>query len=317
MILSVSRRTDIPNYYSEWFLDRLKEGYLYVRNPINIHQISKITLSPEVIDCIVFWTKNPQPMLAKLHELEPYPYYFQFTLTGYGNDIEPHVPHKKEIIIPAFRTLSRKIGKERVIWRYDPIIFTDKYSPAYHVKAFAQIAKKLHGCTSKCVISFVDIYMKNIKNMKTLHSFSLPENDLRSFLKEIAFIAQNHDIKIASCAETIDLSSCKIEHNSCIDKELIEKITGCKIQAKKDKNQREACGCMESIDIGTYNTCKNGCLYCYANHSEESVSQNCSLYDVNSPLLCGRITKNDKITEKKEKSWKETQLTIWDSLLQN
>lgn len=168
--------------------------YLYVRNPINIHQISKITLSPEVIDCIVFWTKNPQPMLARLHELEPYPYYFQFTLTGYGNDIEPHVPHKKEIIIPAFRTLSRKIGKERVIWRYDPIIFTDKYSPAYHVKAFAQIAKKLHGCTSKCVISFVDIYMKNIKNMKTLHSFSLPENDLRSFLKEIAFIAQNHDI---------------------------------------------------------------------------------------------------------------------------
>ena len=317
MILSVSRRTDIPNYYSEWFLDRLKEGYLYVRNPINIHQISKITLSPEVIDCIVFWTKNPKPMLARLHELEPYPYYFQFTLTGYGNDIEPHVPHKKKIIIPAFRTLSRKIGKERVIWRYDPIIFTDKYSPAYHVKAFAQIAKKLHGCTSKCVISFVDIYMKNIKNMKTLHSFSLPENDLRSFLKEIAFIAQNHDIKIASCAETIDLSSCKIEHNSCIDKELIEKITGCKIRAKKDKNQREACGCMESIDIGTYNTCKNGCLYCYANHSEESVSQNCSLYDVNSPLLCGRITKNDKITEKKEKSWKETQLTIWDSLLQN
>lgn len=139
MILSVSRRTDIPNYYSEWFLDRLKEGYLYVRNPINIHQISKITLSPEVIDCIVFWTKNPQPMLARLHELEPYPYYFQFTLTGYGNDIEPHVPPKKEIIIPAFRTLSRKIGKERVIWRYDPIIFTDKYSPAYHVKAFAQI----------------------------------------------------------------------------------------------------------------------------------------------------------------------------------
>lgn len=317
MILSVSRRTDIPNYYSEWFLDRLKKGYLYVRNPINIHQVSKITLSPKVIDCIVFWTKNPRPMLARLHELEPYPYYFQFTLTGYGNDIEPHVPHKKEIIIPAFQTLSRKIGKERVIWRYDPIIFTDKYSPAYHVKAFAQIAEKLHGCTSKCVISFVDIYMKNIKNMKALHSFSLPENDLRSFLKEIAFIAQNHDIKIASCAETIDLSSCKIEHNSCIDKELIEKITGCKIQAKKDKNQREACGCMESIDIGTYNTCKNGCLYCYANHSEESVSQNGCLYDVNSPLLCGRITENDKITEKKEKSWKEAQLTIWDSLLQN
>ena len=312
MILSVSRRTDIPNYYSGWFLNRIKEGYLYVRNPINAHQISKIILSPEVVDCIVFWTKNPEPMFTRLDELDAYKYYFQFTLTGFGNDIEYNVPHKKKVMIPVFQKLSHKIGKDKVIWRYDPIIFTDKYNPEYHLKAFGQIAEELRGYTSKCVISFVDIYTKNRKNMKTLNSFFLTESDLTKFGKEIALIAGNQDIKVATCAETVDLSSCGIEHNCCIDKELIEKIIGCKIQADKDKNQRKECGCIESIDIGTYNTCKNGCQYCYANYSQESVSQNCKLYDPNSPLLCGRVPENDKIPERKVKSLKEKQLTIWD-----
>lgn len=312
MILSVSRRTDIPNYYSEWFLNRIKEGYVYVRNPMNAHQISKIILSPEVIDCIVFWTKNPEPMFSRLDELDNYKYYFQFTLTSYGNDIERNVPHKKKSMIPIFQKLSHKIGKEKVIWRYDPIIFTDKYNVEYHLKAFEQIAKELHGYTSKCVISLVDIYVKNKRNMKALNPFFLTGDELVSFGKEIAFIAGNHNIKVASCAETVDLSSCGIEHNCCIDKELIEKIIDCKIQADKDKNQRKECRCIESVEIGTYNTCRNGCRYCYANDSWESVSQNCELYDVNSPLLCGKISENDKITERKVKSLKEKQLTIWD-----
>lgn len=312
MILSVSRRTDIPNYYSDWFLNRIKEGYLYVRNPINAHQISKIILSPEVVDCIVFWTKNPEPLLSRLEELKAYQYYFQFTLTGFGSDIECNVPHKKKYMIPIFQKLSQKIGKEKVIWRYDPIIFTDKYTPEYHLKAFEQIANKLHGYTSKCVISFVDIYAKNQKNINALHSFSLTENELMEFGKKISLIANNNNIKVASCAETVDLSSCGIVHNCCIDKELIEQIIGCKIQAIKDKNQRKECGCVESIEIGTYNTCKNGCQYCYANYSKESVSQNCKLYDVHSPILCGEITENDKITERKVKSLKERQLNIWD-----
>lgn len=312
MILSVSRRTDIPNYYSEWFVNRIKEGYLYVRNPMNAHQVSKIILSPEVVDCIVFWTKNPEPMLSRLDELDVYKYYFQFTLTGFGNDIECNVPHKKKSMIPIFQKLSGKIGKERVIWRYDPIIFTDNYTPEYHIRAFEQIAKELNGYTSKCVISFVDIYTKNQKNMKALNSFFLSENELSTFGKEIALIAKDNGIKVATCAETVELSSCGIEHNCCIDKELIEQIIGCKIQADKDKNQRKECGCIESIEVGTYNTCKNGCQYCYANYSEESVSQNCKLYDVNSPLLCGRITEDDKITERKVKSLKEKQLAIWD-----
>ena len=163
MILSVSRRTDIPNYYSEWFLNRIKEGYLYVRNPMNPHQVSKIILSPEVVGCIVFWTKNPGQMFARLDELDAYNYYFQFTLTGFGNDIEYNVPHKKEAMIPIFQKLSNKIGKDKVIWRYGPVIFTNKYNPEYLLKAFGQIAKELYGYTSKCVISYAENYSRIVE----------------------------------------------------------------------------------------------------------------------------------------------------------
>ena len=160
MILSVSRRTDIPSFYSDWFFNRLKAGFLYVRNHMNPHHISKIDLSPELVDCIVFWTKNPEPMLSRLNELKDYSFYFQFTLTGYGTDIESNVPHKRDKMIPIFQDLSSKIGSNRMIWRYDPILFTTKYTPEYHIKAFRQIAESLNGFTNRCVISFVDIYAK-------------------------------------------------------------------------------------------------------------------------------------------------------------
>lgn len=312
MILSASRRTDIPNYYSDWFLNRIKEGYVYVRNPMNPHQISKITLSPDMVDCIVFWTKNPKPLLPRLGELNAYPFYFQFTLTGYGTDIESNVWHKKEDVIPTFQNLSCKIGAQRVIWRYDPILFTDKYTPEYHLKAFAEIADRLRGYTEKCVISFVDIYAKNQKSMNALHAYFLAERELAAFAKKLAQIAGDNHIKAASCAEKMDLSVYGIEHNCCIDKGLIEQIIGCKIDAGRDKNQREECGCVESVDVGVYNTCKNGCRYCYANHSPESVAKNCRLYDVNAPILCGRIAQDDKITERKVKSFRQKQLTVWD-----
>lgn len=305
MILSVSRRTDIPNYYSEWFYNRIKEGFLYVRNPMNPHQISKIDVSPDVVDCIVFWTKNPEPMINRLDELAAYHYYFQFTLTGYGKEIECNVPHKREKMIPVFQQLSERIGKQKVIWRYDPIIFTKTYTPEYHLRAFEQIAIALKGYTEKCVISFVDVYAKNKKSMKSINSYELDESELLQFAKNISEIAKYNGIQVGSCAEEIDLEECGIEHNCCIDKTLIERIIDCKLKIGKDKNQRQECGCMESVEVGTYNTCKNGCKYCYANYSEESVVKNCSKYDPASPILCGVVGKNDKITERKVKSLKE------------
>lgn len=312
MILSVSRRTDIPNYYSEWFFNRLKEGFLYVRNPMNFHQISEIKISPDVVDCIVFWTKNPLPMMERLDELEAYNYYFQFTLTGYGNDVERNLPNKKTSVIPIFQELSNRIGKEKVVWRYDPIFFSNRYNVQYHLKAFRSIAEALSGYTEKCVISFLDIYPKNKKNMDNLLSYDLSDSELREFAKELSNIAKENHIKIGSCAEKVDLDEYGIIHNSCIDKELIEKIIGCKLKINKDKNQRIECGCVESVEVGTYNTCKNGCVYCYANYSAKSVESNFQKYDPLSPLLCGHIEKDDKISTRKVVSLKETQISIFD-----
>ena len=305
MILSVSRRTDIPNYYSQWFYNRIKEGFVYVRNPMNAHQVSRIEITPDVVDCIVFWTKNPEPMMERLEELSAYHYYFQFTLTGYGRDMEPGIPHKREKMIPVFQALSDRIGKEKVIWRYDPIIFSQRYTPAYHLKAFEQIAMALKGFTEKCVISFVDEYAKNRKNMELLGAYEMDRYQLPEFAKKISRIAKRNGMDTGSCAESIDLAECGIKHNCCIDKELIEKTIGGRIKAGKDRNQRAECGCMESVEIGAYHTCKNGCKYCYANSSAENVARNCSKYDPTSPILCGAITENDRITQRRVRSLTE------------
>lgn len=305
MILSVSRRTDIPNYYSQWFYNRIKEGFVYVRNPMNTHQVSRIEITPDVVDCIVFWTKNPEPMMERLEELSAYHYYFQFTLTGYGRDMEPGIPHKREKMIPVFQALSDRIGKEKVIWRYDPIIFSQRYTQEYHLKAFEQIAMALKGFTEKCVISFVDEYAKNRKNMELLGAYEMDRYQLPEFAKKISQIAKRNGMDTGSCAESIDLAECGIKHNCCIDKELIEKIIGGRIKAGKDRNQRAECGCMESVEIGAYHTCKNGCKYCYANSSAENVARNCSKYDPTSPILCGAIAENDRITQRRVRSLTE------------
>lgn len=310
MILSVSRRTDIPNYYSEWFINRIKAGYLYVRNPLNFHQVSRINITPEVVDCIVFWTKNPEPMLNKLEQLKDYNYYFQFTLTGYGKDMESALPHKKDKMIPTFQRLSKTIGKEKVVWRYDPIIITEKYSEEYHLKAFHEIASSLNGYCTRVVISFIDLYAKTKKNMKDIKIIGKNPEELIDFSKKLAEIAKSNGMEIETCAELIDLSSCGIKHSSCVDKKLIEKIIGSQIKVEKDKNQRDECGCVESVEIGAYNTCLNGCKYCYANYSEERVKANRVLYDVHSPILCSEITGEDKITERAVKSIKEGQISL-------
>jgi hypothetical protein len=226
MILSVSRRTDIPNYYSEWFINRIREGYLYVRNPMNPHQISRINLSPQVVDCIVFWTKNPLPIMDRLDEFKEYPFYFQFTLTCYGKDIEPGLPEKNTRMTDIFRLLSSKTGMEKVVWRYDPILFTNKYTPEYHLKAFQEMAEALRGYTEKVVISFVDFYAKSIQNMKRIHVVTLEQSRLLKFASQLSIIAAKNGMKITSCAENMDLTSWGIESGCCIDRALIERITG-------------------------------------------------------------------------------------------
>ena len=178
MIISASRRTDIPAYYADWFYNRIREGFVCVRNPMNFHQVSRISLSPDVVDGIVFWTKNPLPLMSRLEELREYPFYFQFTLTPYGKDVEPGVPSKNDVILPAFQELSRRIGPERVIWRYDPILFTDRYTMDYHITFFSQLARRLESYTRKCIISFVDLYRNTQTNMNGLGFATLTEKEI-------------------------------------------------------------------------------------------------------------------------------------------
>lgn len=312
MILSVSRRTDIPNYYSEWFINRIKEGFLYVRNPMNAHQISKINLSPDVVDCIVFWTKNPTKMINQLDYLKEYVYYFQFTLTGYGKDIEPNIPNKRKELIKVFKELSQKIGKEKVIWRYDPILVNKKYTVEYHLRAFEEIANSLSDYTEKVVISFVDLYAKTQRNTMGLEIEKLMPDDMFSLVRRMVEIASKNKLIVETCAEEINFKDIGISHGSCIDKKLIERLLGCKIIGEKDKNQRGECRCLESVEVGTYNTCLNGCRYCYANFSDEKVKENARIYDANSPLLCGNLGPNDKITDRKVKTLKDSQISFFD-----
>lgn len=323
MILSVSRRTDIPHYYAEWFYRRIAEGFVYVRNPFHFHQIRAIDLSPEVVDCMVFWTKNPQPMMGRLHELSKYEYYFQFTLTGYGTDVECRIPHKREQMLPIFQALSRQIGSERIVWRYDPILFTPRYTPGYHLRAFEQIASALSGCTDQCVISFVDVYVKNKKNLASLGAYELKGRERFAFAKALKEIAEQYKIAVCACAEEgahgaycdagakgtdgpcsfrYDLAEAGIFPSACIDKGRIERLLGGTIQSKKEKNQRRLCNCIESIEIGAYDTCPGGCKYCYANANPLQAMQRWRSCDPGMPLLCGQVEANEQVSRQTMRS---------------
>jgi len=295
LIISASRRTDIPALYGEWFINRIKAGYVLTRNPMDPLQITKVSLLPEDVDAIVFWTKNPLPFIKYLKELQNYNYYFQFTITAYDNSIEKNLP-AKEKVIETFCHLSSIIGEKKVIWRYDPIFWIGKYDLDTHVKNFSYIAKKLKGYTNRCMISFLTEYNKCKKNINM--PFKRPEEEeIIKLAEEISPIALDNNIKLQTCAEEIDLSLYNIEKGSCIDKKLISELIQKEIFIAKDKNQRKSCNCCASIDIGAYNSCTNGCIYCYANSNFEIAKKNLSLHDANSSLLIGQITGKEIIKE--------------------
>lgn len=304
MIISISRRTDIPAFYADWFYNRLRAGYLLVRNPMNLRNVSKVRLTADVVDAFVFWTKNPLPMARRLDELAVYPYYFQFTLTGYGADIEPGVPDKRRVLLPAFKDLAARLGKKRVIWRYDPIFFSVKYTPEYHFACFEVLAAELHNSTERCVISFMDSYRNTKRNAQQLDAIELSREEVYVFAGQLARIAAKYGIKLQTCAESMDLTMFGITPSACIDKELLEDIGGFKLDVKKDANQRAECCCAASIDIGAYNTCPGGCLYCYANYNVPLVQTNIAAHNKTSPLMSGTLTPQDVVTERKMKSCK-------------
>lgn len=277
MIISASRRTDIPALFSEWFYNRIQKGYVFVRNPYNPLQVGRVSLTPDKVDGFVFWTKNAAPMLERIHELDKFKYYFQYTITPYGREIEKNIPDKNAVILPSFK----KIGIDKAIWRYDPIFINDKYTWDYHIRAFTKIAEALEGYTGKAVISFVNSYRTVDLRPLNIHPLTLEQQ--RELAQQLFEIANTHGIILSSCAENLD-----IPHSRCVD----GKMFG--VTKPKDRNQRGLCQCVESVDIGAYSTCSNGCAYCYANHYGYVQAP----LDVECDLLGSPLTGNEKIRQR-------------------
>ncbi len=310
MILSASRRTDIPAFYHEWFLNRLRAGFVHVRHPMNPRRVSMIELSPDTVDCIVFWTKDPSRMLGRLDELGEYPHYFLFTVNGYGRRVEPGVPGLEDVL-DTFRRLSDAIGPGRVVWRYDPVIVSDEFPPEYHERAFGRITRALAGKTRRCITSFVDCYKSTSRNMRAFPPHELSEEMEGDIALRLSRIAREHGIAITACAEKNDLSRFGIARGMCIDDALIERECGVRLDVGRDTHQRKECLCRESVDIGSYNTCPHGCLYCYANLDAEKARAGYASHDPASSMLVGEIENDDEIIERNVKSDKSGQAILF------
>jgi len=262
MIISASRRTDIPAMFADWFFDRIAAGEVLVANPFNPNQTRRVSLKPADVDGFVFWSKNPEPMLTRLDELQDIAYYFQFTITGYGLEVEPSVPDKT-VAVKTFQQLAARTAPGSLVWRYDPIFLSPEYTIDWHLDNFAELASELAGATDTCIISFGDVYRKNVRRIRELEFRSPDDMEIRDIAKNLSQICQHFGLMLQTCAELNDLSSFGITHARCIDHQRLSRLAGQPINFKKDKNQRPACGCAASVDIGRYNTCLLGCKYCY------------------------------------------------------
>lgn len=294
MILNISGRTDIVAFYSEWLINRLEEGFIDVRNPFNPNMVSRILL--EDVDLLFFCTKNPIPIIGKISSIKK-KVYFHITLTGYKKDIEPGLPPKKDII-KAIIKLSKLIGKENIVIRYDPILVNNKYTIDYHIKAFTKICELLDGYIEKILISFIDDYKNVRKNYNILQYRKLLEEDYKKIGTSFSNIAKNHNISIHTCAEDRNLTEYGFIKDECMSKELALKLTG-KNYKKWKARKNVPCQCVEMVDIGVYNSCKHFCKYCYANFDEIKVKDNYSKHDPNSSLLIGKLNKDDIIKVRK------------------
>jgi hypothetical protein len=293
MIISASRRTDIPAFYAEWMVQRLREGYCSVPNPFDPKQVSRISLTPEDVDAIVFWTRNPRPLMPYLDELDRrgYRYYFQFTILGYPRQIDPRSPAAANAV-EALRELGQRLGPRRMIWRYDPIVFTGITPPAFHLENFQRLAESLRGHTRRVVVSIVDMYRKIQARLKKLEGTPAAvapcsAEDLGPLMRGLAERAGENGMEIVSCAEEIDLRPFGILPGKCVDDRVIAEELGVEVPSAKDPNQRKACGCVVSRDIGMYESCLFGCQYCYATKSFDQARVNFDSHDPKSPSLLG------------------------------
>lgn len=309
MIISASRRTDIPAFYADWFMKRVRDGYFYRVNPFNSKQVSRFSLQAEYVDAICFWTKNPQPLMQHLDELDGrgLNYYFQFTLNPYDKIFEPGVPPLEERLNTMIE-LAGRIGPERVVWRYDPVILSSATPVSFHLEKGAEIAATVRSATRRLIFSFYDFYGRGKGRLSraldgsgiTLEDITAPEQCAALHLLARGFkeIADNQNLQLFTCSEEVDLGAIGIRHGACIDGDLIRELFGVKADLKRDKNQRGACNCVESADMGAYNSCRYRCSYCYANFNEGVIESNCRKHNPGSPALIGEYDGSIEIMTK-------------------
>ena len=295
MILNVSGRTDIVAFYSKWFLNRIKEGYVDVRNPFNPNLVSRIDFDD--VDLILFCTKNPIPIVDKLGDIK-IPYIFHVTITPYKDDIEPNLPSKSKII-EAVKKISTRVGIDNIYVRYDPIFISEKYNIEYHIKAFTKLCSLLKGYVKTIIVSFIDNYKNVRKNLPYLKYRSFTEEDCKLIGENFSKIAKDNNMVIQTCFEERNLTEYGFIKGECMSKELAFKLTG-KTYKKWQARKGNACNCVELVDIGVYNSCNHLCKYCYANYDESKVKENINNHDINSSLLIGHINSDDIIKPRKK-----------------
>jgi hypothetical protein len=277
-------------------MNRVRAAYCTVPNPFNQQQVSYVSLKPEDVDVLVFWTRNPRPLFPFLQELDQrgYRYYFLYTLMDNPYLLDPHCP-QTAVSLKTFCELSDRIGPSRMVWRYDPIVLSSLTDAAFHQATFERIARALRGFTCRSVFSTVALYRKVGSRLRQLRERGMelaeveycPGGQLDALMRAMAGIAAENGMEIASCAATMDLRPYGISPSKCIDDEHILKTFGVRVTGKKDPSQRPACGCVVSKDIGMYDSCLYGCIYCYATKSLEQARKNHTQHDPHSPSLLG------------------------------
>jgi len=308
MIINTGQRTDIPAFYAEWFSNRLKAGFVCVRNPYSPQQVSRYRLDPAVVDVIGFCTKNPAPMFPYMDLLKPYGQYWFVTITPYGRDIEPNVPDKHRLL-EDFRQLSRLVGAQAMGWRYDPILLSKRYTIGDHLRAFGKIAAALEGYTQTAVISFIDLYPKVRRNFPEAREVQREDRLLLG--REMVQIAAAHGMVVKPCAEGEELAAFGADCGGCMRISDYEAAIGKPLRVPRRKGARDKCACYLSCDIGAYDTCKHLCRYCYANAEPARVLAQSRLHDPQSPFLIGNYLPGDVIHDVPQRSWIDPQQSLF------
>lgn len=268
MIISVSRRSDIPALFPDWFIEKFQEGVVTVKNPFRPSQETSISLMPEDVTAFVFWTRFPQPFFSALDLVDKaeIPYYFLITINNYNRYLESRAPDLQPVL-ESLKSLQQRISENRIIWRYDPIILTREMNVAYHLKHFEKLAKEIAPYTYRVTTSFLDMYKKVSHRFKKadIVPLDLKENpeEMETLLSGMSDICNTHGLQLTGCSEKVEDESL-LKPGKCIDNDLLNSQFGLELEYQRDKNQRANCRCHQSTDIGSYHTCEFNCLYCYA-----------------------------------------------------